>query len=50
MEKAGGFAMTFWGWFFLIVSWGILTYFTVWCMYKILKTPFEKEEEPPRTA
>ena len=32
--------MTPLGWVFLIISWGLLTYFTVWCFIKIFKAPF----------
>jgi len=41
--------MTAMGWVFLIVSWGVLSYFTAWCMYKILLVPFEGDEEPAPT-
>jgi hypothetical protein len=39
--------MTLMGWVFLVVSWSVLSYFTVWCMVKILKKPFEEEAKPP---
>jgi hypothetical protein len=40
------------GWAFLIVSWSVLTYFTVWCFVKIFTTPFEpdNDEGPPHSA
>jgi hypothetical protein len=29
------------GWVFLVVSWGVLTYFTVWCFIRIFTAPFD---------
>lgn len=40
--------MTKMGWAFLIVTWSVLSYWTVWCLYKVLTAPFD-EEQPPHT-
>ena len=34
--------MTKLGWLFLLLSWGILSYFTYWCFKKIFGAPVEE--------
>ncbi len=31
------------GWVFLIVAWGGLSYWTVWCLIKIWVAPFDSD-------
>ena len=44
--------MTAMGWVFMITSWSVLSFFTVWCLVKILQPPAGKSmdaDDVPRT-
>ena len=38
--------MTVLGWIFMIVCWGMLSFFTGWCMYKILQPNTKQSVHP----
>jgi hypothetical protein len=33
--------MTFGGWIFLILSWGVIIGLVIFCIYKVLKEPYK---------